>query len=159
MVVFLFSDSNILASDESESEGKGHNSICSVFHQIRWDGKALSFLARETVLAFQSPLLPALRMGHSVAQKNLARTISKTKCYFLPWLWSPGWQCYTSRLGPHRKQLREDKLFKQTVRTAGPCQKDKASPPMALTHCQFPPSHKNQKPPGTILEGDGIRIT
>lgn len=62
---------------------EGHNSICSVFHQIRWDGKALSFLARETVLAFQSPLLPALRMGYSCCSEKLGQDHLQDKMLFL----------------------------------------------------------------------------
>ena len=55
----------------SRSVGKeGHNSIWPAFHQISWDGKSFSCLARETILAFQILLLPALCMFYSCCSEN-----------------------------------------------------------------------------------------
>lgn len=52
----------------SQNAGRtGSNSIW--FHQISWERKVFSFLARETVLAFQTLLLPALCMFYSCSEK------------------------------------------------------------------------------------------
>lgn len=98
--------------------------------------------------------------GGPSARRNAVSWRAQGGCLTaVSWLSSPGWQCNPSLLGPHRKQLREDKLLEQNRRTAGPCRKDKKKiPRMTMTSCQFPLSLRIrglQVPP---WEGHGIRI-
>lgn len=88
----------------------GHNSIWPAFHQISWDGKDFSFLAREVALDFQTLLLPAFCVLFLLLRGALVGSSLRQKCYFLAeqgslkplsWLSFVGWQCNAS-LGPQR---------------------------------------------------------
>lgn len=83
--VFLLNNSNILATDELAYGQEGPSSHLNCISTNLLEGSQRPeafFLAKETVLAFQTLLLPALCMFYSYGWGKHWQDHLQTKCYF-----------------------------------------------------------------------------